>query len=971
MAEDGDLKSEDLAASTTPRAVPDSPDINDNGTTSVGGADNSSIENDYGGGANFDKEADGRTDRYKSDEDDGSVEEIEDEDDEAEDEEESDDSGRPRHKRRKTRRNQFIDVEAEVDDEEEDVSDEAEGLAQDDGFIQEPEGAEDLDSATHRIHRQVDRHREDFTERDAVELADQFREKYGHTSAPKYRGDNAVIPQRLLLPSVHDPSIFGINCRIGREKEAVRAILRKKLSLQYTSTPLDIFSAFQRDAFPGRIYIEAKNQKSAVNACKGLPNLYPQSKILLVPIKEYPDMFRVRKNQEHELVPGTYVRVKRGKYADDLALVENLSENGLEVQLKLIPRLDYGRAPVIDSNDLSKRKRSGASQRPAPKLFSPQDAQQHDSRSFQRRGANSYFYAGDIYERGFLIKDFKLAYISTEAVNPTLDEIAALNSDHNRGIDLQSLSDTLRKDMRQQLFQPGEHVEVAQGEQTGLRGVVVAFRDDIVTIKGSGAEFEGVEVEVPAGHLRKHFDVGDHVRVVNGNHKDDTGMVVSCDKDEVTLLTDVSQTEIRVFSHDLKMTKDIGGTNAVGEYSLHDLVQINPHTVGCIVDVERDYVKVLAQDGQTVKISPGSIIMKVSNPRALTTDQFGRQISVGDTVRETSGERRQGSLLHIFHQYLFIHNREIQENLGVFVNLSSNVTAVVTKSGREEKRLDLSSMNPAAATAAAMIMPRSNQGGNTRILVNKRVAIGAGSHYKGLRGLVRDVTSTTATVELDARNTVVTVDVQKLLVQSGDNFIPFRQFASFKGGRNGPPQRSSAPPKPAGSQTPAWASGGKTPAWGGSRTPAWASNSGAKTPVWGSRAVGGNATPAWNSGARTPAWNSGARTPAWNSGSKTPAWNSDGGRTPAWNADGGRTPAWSASSSWDSNRVAPTPAAPTPGAPTPGFYDSIPTPAPLSATTPGPLSAPTPGVYPATPGVAPTPAPAWGDGDDDAPQYED
>lgn len=906
------------------------------------------------------------------------------EDDDVEDDDDDDDDDAPRKRRRKLRRNQFLDVEAEVDDEEEDLEDDEDELGRDDGFIQEPD-AEDLEGAEEPIHRQVDRRREtEITEEEAERLADEYREKYGRSAANKYRGDSGVVPQRLLLPSVHDPSIFGINCRIGKEKEAIRALLRKKINLQYGPNPLEIFSAFQRDAFPGRIYVEARNQKAALQACKGVVHLFSQSKILLVPIKEYPDLFRVRKSQDTELVPGAYVRVKRGKYAGDLAVVENLSENGLEVQLRLVPRLDYGRAPIIDTaSGQSKRKRATATDRPPQRLFSASDAGQYDARNLQRRGQNSYVYAADTYENGYLIKDFKLTLISTEGVNPTLEEITKLTNAKDEGIDLQSLSESLRRDTKTQAFQPGEMVEVTQGEQAGLRGRVTDSSGDIVSIVGTEGN-EGVKVAVPSGLLRKYFVVGDHVRVTAGNYKDDTGLVVQRSKDKVTLLSDLSQTEVTVFAKDLKTASDIGGSNVIGQYALHDLVQLNAQTVGCIVDIERERVKVLAQDGQIVAITPSAIVGKITSGREVATDKVGRQIEVGDKVREAGGERREGTILRIYHQFAFLQNRELTENLGIFVNRVHHLMTVQTKNARDERGLDLSKMNPNAAAGAPMSMapPPARSNFNARRILGQKVAIGAGSSYKGLKGTVRDVNDTAAQIELEARNKIITVDVTKLLFksQNGGALIPFRDYISRPSGglrTSMPPPRT--PRHAAGAQTPAWASnnnnnGGRTPAWagsgaGGGRTPAWAGSgaSGGRTPAWGGA---GSQTPAWNSGSRTPAWNaSGGQTPAWNSGSRTPAWNA-GSRTPAWNADGGRTPTWNADGSrtpaWNSNGGT------TPGDSGPGYY---------SAATPGVggsgvyESGPTPGAsgpYATgrTMGVVATPA-AWGDdGDDDVPKYE-
>lgn len=888
-----------------------------------------------------------------------------------------------------------MDVEAEVDEDEEDVEEDEDGLIREDGFIQEP----DVDEGDHnddRLHREVDRHREALVEEDAERLASEYREKYGRSTASKYRGDSGYVPQRLLLPSVHDPNIWGVRCKPGKEKELVRAIMKKKVNLQYTKMPLEIFSAFQRDTFTGYVYIEARKQAAVMHALKGFTNVYPRN-MVLVPIKEYPDMFRVNKSKEQELTPGTYVRIKRGKYQGDLAIVENLSENGLEARLKVVPRLDYGKSNVLDTAAVggdAKRKRTTTTNRPPPRLFSSSEASQHDQGNLQRRGANSFIYAGEEYENGYLIKDFKVSFLNTENVEPRLEELTRFNNANDEGIDLQAVSQSLKEAAANVTFQNGDDVEVSTGEQAGMQGKVVSTHGTVATIVGTGDILHGQRIDVPAVNLRKRFSVGDHVRVVNGNYKDDTGMVVSVGKDSVTLLSDLSKTEITVFAKDLKAASDIGGTNVLENFELHDLVQLNSQTVGCIVNIERDSVGVLGQDGHLRNVSPSSITMKVTRGNNSATDRNGQEIRVGDTVKEISGEMRQGTILHIYRSTLFLHDRELKENLGVFVTRISNVTTIAAKGARGvlEKNnntggADLNKMNPAMQRNMAP-PPVIRSGGRDRVL-GQRVTIGRGSQYKGLTGTIRDSTETTARIELEAKSKVVNVDKVKLLFmdsRTGTMTIPYEQFVRRGrgppgGAPNGPPRTGGQTPawNNGGGKTPAWSSSGKTPAWaggaGGGKTPAWADG---KTPAWS-----GSKTPAWNAGSKTPAWNAGSKTPAWNAGSATPAWNA-GNRTPAWNA-GARTPAWNAGSrtpafsggdggrtpAWNQGRTD----APTPGvgfssysAPTPGFTPG------MSAPTPGvyrddDISAPTPGAYDAkTPGAATAATPGvW---DDDAPKYE-
>lgn len=838
------------------------------------------------------------------------------------DEEDDDEAAR----KRRRLRNQFLDVEAEDDDDDDELSgeDEADG---EDGFVQD-EGGEERGAA--RVYRQVDRRDEpQFTDADAEQLAERYRERYGRSAAQFGARAQASVPQQLLLPSVEDPPIFGLNCRIGREKDTVRALLRKQTSLEKSGRPLEVFSVFQRDAFPGRIYVEAANEATALKAVAGMPNVFASNKVLKVPIKEYPDMFRVAKKQETELVPGKYVRVRRGRYAGDLAVVVDLSDNGLEARLKLLPRLDYGRTTQVGG--------AKSRERPPARLFAPQEAQAHDPRGLQQHGASAYTYLGEEYVKGFLHKDFKLAMLEIEGVAPTLAEIARFQDGGDDGaLDLASIGDELaRAGAQSTKFAAGERVEVTRGEQTGLRGHVATSRagDGMVTVRGDG-EFAGIEISVPAGHLRKHFRVGDHVRVVRGNYKDDTGLVVASAGAQVTLLSDAAQSEITVFARDLRAASDTSVKNALAGFEIQDLVQVNAQTVGCVVDVERETVTVLCQNGQTATLRPESIAMKARAQRT-ATDARGNEVHIGDTVKEIAGEQRTGVIIHIYHQYVFLHNRERQEHLGVFVNTTAQIETIATKTARD-RGLDLTRMNPAAQTAAKPQAKAAHF--NTRRIVGQHVAIGPGSGYKGLRGIVRDASETSARVELEARNKTVTVDVQRLLFKAphSQQLVSLHEFMHPYGRSEGRPEgrpvaRAPRTPAWAGARTPAWAAGGKTPAWNGGktpaaggRTPAWNGGgrtpaaAGGRTPAWnGGRTPAwnaGNKTPAWNAGNKTPAWNAGGKTPAWNAGGKTPAWSTDAGKTPAWSADSGKTPAWTDSArtpgwserpaeSWSSNQT--------------------------------------------------------------------
>ncbi|OJJ44576.1 hypothetical protein ASPZODRAFT_134662 [Penicilliopsis zonata CBS 506.65] len=980
------------------------------------------IEDDEG-----DNEGEGEDDEGDDEEGGARGEENQDEEDEEDEEEDDDDedavSGRPRKRRRRGGVHSFFEEEAGVDEDEDEAEDEEDELAEfgaemhPDDLDALPVGAETDD----RRHRQLDRQRELEASMDAEKQAQMLKERYGRNRVAA--ADAVVVPKRLLLPSVDDPSIWGVRCKPGKEREVVFAIQKRIEERPPGSRKgIKIFSAFERGgAMAGYIYVEARRQADVMEGLEDMSNVYPRTKMILVPVREMPDLLRVQKSEE--LLPGGWVRIKRGKYQNDLAQIEEVETNGLEVTVRLVPRLDYGLnedtgAPLSDP----KRKRIGmnpAVARPPQRLFSESEAKKKHSKYLSATsglGGKSWSYLGETYIDGFLIKDMKVQHLITKSVNPRLEEVTMFArgaEDGTSNLDLASLAETLKHSTAEDSYLPGDPVEVYRGEQQGVIGRTVSTRGEIVSLLVTEGELAGQTIDAPMKSLRKRFREGDHVKVIGGSrYQDELGMVVQVKDDTVTLLSDMSMQEITVFSKDLRLSTESGVDGKLGIFDVHDLVQLDASTVACIIKVDRESLRVLDQNGSIRTILPSQVTNKITPRRdAVATDRNGAEIRHGDTVREVYGEQRNGVIIHIYRSFLFLHNKAQAENAGIVVVRTTNIVTVSAKGGRATGP-DLTKMNPAlmrnGMPGASMPPPKSF--GRDR-LIGKTVMVRKGP-FKGLVGIVKDSTDDQARVELHSKNKLITIPKEILVIKdpiTGATVEPGRGRGGGRvpSGAGAPPSRDGGwhggrtPMAADSSRTPAWggASSSRTPAWGGvgggSRTPAWR-NDGSRTsnPYDGSRtAYGGGA------GGRTPAWNAGARTP-YDSGSGSSGFDAfaAGSRTPAWGASntGNRTPAWSGGASSSAGGGSKDHLshrgydAPTPGdvysAPTPGGYASAPTPGisaptpgawPDSAPTPGALNVPTPGgrpydaPTPAMGGMAATPgAGVYGD-DDGAPRYDE
>lgn len=920
-----------------------------------------------------------------------------DDDEEEEDEDEDDEDVQQGHrrKRQRDRRNAFIDIEAEVDDEDEGEDEEKDGEEIED-FIIDNAHPDDLAESSRldddRRHRELDRRREMESSMDAEKQAEILRQRYGNRRPGKSFGDSAVVPKRLLLPSVDDPSIWAVRCKEGKEREVVMSIMKRVEERRGTKDELAITAAFERggpdSVMKSFVYVETQRQTDILVALDGILNVYPHSKLTLVDIKDMPELLRVTKTPTLE--PGAWVRLRRPpKHSGDLAQVIDVTENGLEARVRFIPRLDYGmrdEALSAVTADGKRKRPPGMGPRPPQRLFSEIEARKRHPRHIQGNPTtNTWTYMGDEFENGFQVKDVKIQQLVVTDVNPSLEEVTRFASgadDGTENLDLKALAASLKDSNTLVTYLPGDIIEVYAGEQRGVVGKATNVQGDIVTMFVTEGDLKGQSIEVPIKGLRKRFKIGDHVKVIGGSKfQDEVGTVVKISEDRVTLLTDHTNNEVTVFSKDLREASDIGGQGSLGQYELHDLVQLDPTTVGCIVKVDRESLVVLDQFGDTRQVMPSQIPNKLpKRKQAVAADREGSEIRLDDVVKEFSGQQRQGKIIHIHRSYVFLHTHATNENAGVFVTKASMVNTIAAKGGRVNAAAsgpDLTTMNPALKIHknGTENKPLAKAFGRDRA-INQTVIIKKGA-YKGLLGIVKDTTDTHARVELHTKNKTITVPRDCLNFKDKNTGMNIDingrgrpapggagrgsgdRVPGWQGGSRTPMGSGGADRVPAwGSRTPA--AGGRTPAWkgqdySGSRTPAWADGSRTVNPYDGSRT-------AYGSGSRTPAWQAGARTPApgdaFGAGSRTPAYAGGGGGGESWSS-GSKTPAWGVS--------APTPGASgneswgyTPGATSSSAYDA-PTPGgAMSAPTPGALSAPTPGAYNApTPGVAPTPAGGW------------
>ncbi|GAA5823557.1 hypothetical protein JCM3770_002784, partial [Rhodotorula araucariae] len=875
--------------------------------------------------------------------------EAEDDDDEDDDDDDEDEDGdRPRKKRRRRRGgNQFLDIEADVDEDEDEEEEEGEeGFQAVDNFIVDrvareggrdragsvvPAGEEEgdfVDEDGDASHRRLDRRRMAQKDKEAAALAEELDARYKR-SRYTAEGAEGFAPKALLMPSVNDPSIWGVKCKIGRERDLILSISRKAAALAASDNaqPMQIISAFQRDSLKGYIYIEARSEAHVRNAIHGLVGLYHNGPngIFLVDLEEMPDLLRT-KQKRVDLEPGGWVRFKRGKYAGDLAQILQPSENGDMVAVKFIPRIDLApKDEGVQTGPDGKKRRKGSSVpiafRPPQRLFNPEEVSKAYGKEVSKRG-NIYSFKNDEYVDGFCEKDIRISALTTEDVHPSIDELTRFQGDAAGGdsaLDLTQIAEATRK-VSKTILQPGDNVDIFEGDQKGVYGTVDSISNEVVIVAPhADLDLGTVKIEVPARSVRKRFAAGDHVKVMQGANADETGLVVKVDGDVVTFLSDLSATEVSVFAKDVREAAEVGaGINVIAGYELHDLVQLDPQSAGVIIKMERDQFRILDQTGTVRTLRPSQISQKIMDRFAVATDKDGFDIKLGETMKESRPNNlieRRGKVLHVYRSlFVFLHTRDVVENGGVFVAYARNLESTAPRPNKPKPGMG---MNPAMMGGPGMPPPQVQTGATFRPdgRINRRVAVTRGT-YKGNTGMIKDVTGQQARVELHSNNKVITVDLAKLKEQTPDGQLielqerrggPPGSGGPGYGGRNGFERGSSSfstsmgppgyggggpmgPPGGAGygGATVYGGGGGGTGLYAGGRTPA-PNYAGGKTPApafgGGATPYVGGATPAY--GARGGAFDPSGRTPAYPGAVATGGAFDPAGRTPAYQGAGG------------------------------------------------------------------------------------
>ncbi|KAL4581502.1 hypothetical protein LXL04_006023 [Taraxacum kok-saghyz] len=695
----------------------------------------------------------------------------------------------------------FFELEADVDtDAEEDEEEDGE----DDFIVNERVDPHEEEDARRMHHRPL-LSRED--EQEDVEALERIIQERFARNRTEYDDDDATeVEQQALLPSVRDPKLWMVKCAIGHEREVAVCLMQKCID---RSSELQIRSAIALDHLKNYIYIEADKEAHVKEACKGMRNIYTGSKILLVPIKEMTDVLSVE-SKAIDLSRDTWVRMKIGTYKGDLAKVVDVDNVRQKVTVKLIPRIDLqALANKLEGREVPKKKTFT----PPPRFMNVDEAREMHIRVERRRDpmTGDYFenINGMMFKDGFLYKTVAMKSISTQNIQPSFDELEKFRQPNENGDgDIASLS-SLFANRKKGHFMKGDRVIVIKGDLKNLKGSVEKVEEGTVHIKPHAAGLPKT-LAVSERELCKYFETGNHVKVVSGAQEGVTGMVLTAEGHLVNMVSDTTKEVLQVFSDNVVESSEVtSGITKIGDFELHDLVQLDNSNFGVIIRVDSEAFQVLkgVADRAEVELVRLRDIKYKIDKKLFAQDRYKNTVSVKDVVKVIEGPSKgqQGPVEHIYRGILFIYDRHHLEHAGFICAKSQSCILV---GGSRANGNPLASRvaqlrNPTRAPNSPGRSPRGGGGGpplpgggrhrgGKDSFVGTCIRIRSGP-FKGYKGRVADVHGTAVRVELESQMKVVTVD-RTQITDSINVPAPYRETQNRYGSGSETPMHSSRTP---------------------------------------------------------------------------------------------------------------------------------------------------------------------------------
>eukprot|EP00923_Selenidium_pygospionis_P048444 GHVN01083353.1.p1 GENE.GHVN01083353.1~~GHVN01083353.1.p1 ORF type:complete len:699 (+),score=75.82 GHVN01083353.1:1082-3178(+) len=453
----------------------------------------------------------------------------------------------------------------------------------------------------------------------------------------------------------------------------------KALEMQSKGTPLiGVYSAYAKDSLKGCLYVEADNPQRVQAALSGFPGI-KFNDIVMVPLKEMSQVFLTGESDDYVPKKGDWVRVRRGKYKDDVGIIHGVEDQQGKVQVRLVPRIDLEAAIKGGHPFGGKQKR-----RPLARLIDREEIESKGGEVGRGIEHGTFRFNSDLFmEGGFVLKTITINQLVTgSAVKPSLGEMKEFKSlavdEDESGFQRLSLQ---AAQTRAENLAVGDRVLVIAGDLVNITGTVKTIDGDTAEILPNDTPLSCTTIHLEKSKLLKKFSIGETVKIESGLHKGETGLITVLDeaKSQATVFTPSSASSIVCSLDSIRACPENSGGGNLGILNgilVGDMVTLSNHEVGIVLRIDSNRTfQVMSSDGLTKTVEPSQATKRTSR-LAAALDSDGQQFMAESSVDIISGplKGKAGRVAHIFGTLVFLRMKGLSR-------LDGGNYAVVESSG--------------------------------------------------------------------------------------------------------------------------------------------------------------------------------------------------------------------------------------------------------------------------------------------------
>ena len=487
-----------------------------------------------------------------------------------------------------------------------------------------------------------------------------------------------------LLPRNGDPKVFAVKCRNGMARLLVARILKKCFdyrqgyNFEQKRVDLGIISVFSVDHVKEYIYLESYRELFVSRAIEGLEGLF-RFNISVVNPTELMQLMERQASTEKPIEIGSFVRMRKMPYRNDIALVQRVDDGGRIIICKLVPREDFV------GKQFNKYVKNTLPQ--PQRFFNP--ALTLGATATRTEGQTMW---GPLTfdKDGYLIVSCspRMLIHGEKMSVPTADELALFYK-----ADRAQITSALRRigSESEVEFKLGDFVR-AVGQLAGTIGKVtsVSLANKTASLLVSTSNGP-ITVCASLYDLHKYFPDGSHVVVNNENdpHNGHSGTTVKCfDDGSIAIISDLTGKRFVSRSNDCHITKlavsTVGTVHRSGDWSLFDLVMLNDGvTVGCVVGIRDDQVIIMDKTNVGRQVPMSQIRQKIIGKRS-AFDRLRNPCRRGDTVALEGSVQSvlQGTMADVeqlYNDLVFVRSNRVAQNSGLIAVPIKSVRVMCAK----------------------------------------------------------------------------------------------------------------------------------------------------------------------------------------------------------------------------------------------------------------------------------------------------